>query len=263
MKKMRVLALVLVFAFAALGGAYAMWYDTLIVDETVKTGILDLQWANLHVVDPSPNYAGYDGNVYGTDQNNDGIDTMDIDNPNSVGDGFKDHKNIGSLDATIEAHTEGGGDQDKVSSADKLVLTLKNGYPGYQEYVDLDIKNVGTVPAKFAVTAAGIPSWLIVEIRTPGKDGEVLFNSQLDINELEGLQIEPGQSIPVMIVNRVRQASDGESVTPQEAEARFTLQLKAIQWNEYSAEGEYVLPDEITFPRDDVYPYHEENQIPQ
>lgn len=260
MKKIRVLALVLVFAFAALGGAYAMWHDTLIVDETVKTGILDLQWANLHVVDPSPNYDGYNGNVYGTDQNNDGIDTMDIGNPNSVGDGFKDHKNIGSLDAEIvEVDSEDGGDQDKVSSADKLVLTLKNGYPGYQEYVDLDIKNVGTVPAKFAVTAEGIPSWLIVEIRTPGNDGEVLFNSQLDINKIEGLQIEPGQSIPVMIVNRVLQSAP--QMLPEDSAIQFILNLKAIQWNEYSADGKYVLPDEITFPRDDVYDYHENTQV--
>ena len=38
MKKIKVLVLITVFAFAALGGAYAMWADQLVIKETVETG---------------------------------------------------------------------------------------------------------------------------------------------------------------------------------------------------------------------------------
>ena len=47
MKKIKVLALTLVFAFAALGGAYALWFDELYVNATAKTGIVDLEWTGL------------------------------------------------------------------------------------------------------------------------------------------------------------------------------------------------------------------------
>lgn len=234
-KKLKVLVLVLAFAFAAMGGAYAMWFDTLTVAETASTGSLDLNWEGIHVVDPAPNYAGFiPPNVYGT-YNRDGLDTMDVGNPN-------DNKNIGYLDGRIDAvASTQGGDQDKASANDQLTVTLTNGYPGYQEYIDVRIKNSGTVPAKFEVSGLDtVPAWLLVEIQ---KDGQA-FN-------WEGFQIEPGQSVPVRIVNRViENIGDGE-IAPQNATATFTLSLKGIQWNEYN----YTLHDQIQFPRDDNYPY--------
>jgi len=244
MKKIKVLILVLAFAFAAMGGAYAMWFDTMTISEAASTGCLDLKWDKIHVVDPSPNYTGYNGNVLGTDSNRDGLDTMDLDNPN-------ENLNIGSLDGKIEEVAGAGattscvigGDQDKVSKADKLTITLKNGYPGYQEYIDVDIVNVGTVPAKFEVSGlCGVPCWLLVEIqdRTTGE--------KLD---LEGVRIDPGKSIPVRIVNRVIETMDCGKIAPQNAEACFTISLKGIQWNEYK----YNLRDQIQFPRKDNFPY--------
>lgn len=246
MKKIKVLILVLAFAFASMGGAYAMWFDTLTINETASTGCLDLQWTNAKAVDPSPNYAGYadvngaDGNVLGTDSNHDGLDTMDSDNRN-------ENLNVGSLDGKIEvACSSGGGDQDKESKKDKLTITLKNGYPGYQEYIDVEIENLGTVPAKFEVSGLsgrcnGIPDWLLVEIRDQN-------NNPLN---LEGVRIDPGQKIPVRIVNRVKENTDRCHISPQNATATFTISLKGIQWNEYK----YNLRDQIQFPRKDNFPY--------
>ncbi|KUG02961.1 hypothetical protein ASZ90_019644 [hydrocarbon metagenome] len=44
MKKMKILALVMVFAFAALGGAYAVWTDNVTATDTLNTGTVDINW---------------------------------------------------------------------------------------------------------------------------------------------------------------------------------------------------------------------------
>lgn len=257
MKRIRVLALVLVFAFAALGGAYAMWYDDLVVDETVTTGVLDLKWGtdpgDLFNPDPGPNYEGYNNNVYGVTESNEGLDELDNGNPN----GAWGAKNIGSMTAEVVTRaSSGGGDQDKISSMDQLTITLKNGYPGYQERIFAKIENVGTIPAKFKVIPKDIPDWLIVEVWYDGDpnnakdtgDDYMIWSNKSTSGTLEGLQIDPGETIPVAIYTRVRQSSEAgneATTTPQNATAKFTLTLKAIQWNEYSADGQYTLPDSI------------------
>ena len=228
MKRMKVLALVLAFALATMGGAYALWSDTLMVEETVQTGIVDLQWASAFMVDPDPNYTGHDGDVYGTDDNRDGLDTMDPGNPN-------ENKNIGSFQAAIK--TDGGND--KVTNRDTLELTLTNGYPGYQEYVDAVIKNVGTVPVKLDYSISGKPGWLEVAFYNP-ETGEVFA-------DLVGKQVDPDQELKVRIVNRVLNNA------PQEVERTFSIKLTGIQWNAYNWADE--LPNEITFPRQDNFPY--------
>lgn len=50
MKKTKFLALTLVVAVMLMGAGYAWWSDTLVINSTVKTGIMDVnvQWANLH-----------------------------------------------------------------------------------------------------------------------------------------------------------------------------------------------------------------------
>lgn len=44
MKKTRLIALVMVFAIKAVGAGYAAWQEELVINETVSTGSLDLDW---------------------------------------------------------------------------------------------------------------------------------------------------------------------------------------------------------------------------
>lgn len=230
MKKIKVLVLVLAFAFAAMGGAYAMWYDTLFLDETVATGVVDLAWCGASCSsDPSPNYTGYPvAGVYGGSK-----DRLDCGNPN-------DAKNVGYKDVKVSNDDESlpeiiGTDTRMVN--DLMTITLGNGYPGYQEEIYSSIMNKGTVPTKFQVTLAegeSIPTWMHFQI-VNAVTGAVLYDNKATSNTLEGMQIDPGQCVCVKIVERIQQAA------PQNANVNFTLQLKGIQWNEYNFE----LPDTI------------------
>jgi hypothetical protein len=44
MKKTRLIAFVMIIAIMAVGAGYAAWQDTLVINETVKTGTLDMKW---------------------------------------------------------------------------------------------------------------------------------------------------------------------------------------------------------------------------
>ncbi|NLB51604.1 MAG: hypothetical protein GX808_01520 [Syntrophomonadaceae bacterium] len=250
MKKIRILALLMVFAFAALGGAYAMWSDSLVIDETVKTGNLDVTFLpdKSFNPDPGPNYEGYINisdpyGVYGTTADGEGLDELDQGNDNA-------NKNIGQIEYKIKKQQDDEGAFSNVN--DLMTITLKNGYPGYQERIFTTIKNVGTVPAKFdidTINALSIKDDLLVEIwfdavptlqKDNGADYMVWTNDPGCDNpysavKLEGYQIDPGEEIPVAIYTRVRQAAE------QKTTYDFSIELKAIQWNEYNFE----LPNDI------------------
>ena len=222
MKKMKILALVMVVAFAAVGGAYALWYDTLLIEETVNTGRVDVNFTEVCGSDWGCNYAVQAGgpgvNVY-----QGSLDSMDPGNPN-------ESKNIGCKDRTI------------INNGNTLSMTLTNGYPGYQEFVDATIKNEGTVPVKFMFKLTGDPDgiihdavtnpngWLIVEIKAVGVNGAAI----------EGYQLDPDKELRIKIKQRVRQ------IAPQGATTTFEYTIQSVQWNEYDF---YPLPDVLTEPR--------------
>lgn len=220
MRKVKVLALVLVFAFAALGGAYAMWYDSLFLDTTVETGNVDVKWVSAISSDPGPNYKGECGQ--GTDVYNGSLDSMEVGNPNSA-----ELKNIGALNCELKDDDEYS---DVRAKDDKLEITLTNGYPGYQESVEAGIKNIGTVPVKFRIKAENVPAWLQVKTFLPdkGKEGD-------QFTALEGYQLDPGDTVLVTIVYLITQDA------PQNANASFQVVVKGVQWNEYSVDDSFTL----------------------
>lgn len=244
MKKVKVLALVLAFALAAMGGAYAMWADNLVINETVKTGYLDVQFQGVFNPDPGPNYTGYIGQagnpygVYGVTSGNEGLDELDPGNPNA-------NKNIAKMDAALFSPSESGASYSDTN--DGLTITLENGYPGYQDRIFTTIKNIGTVPAKLEITsnAGNIAGDILAEIwfdadptksKDNGEDFMVWNNSGLTpAIALDGYQIDPGESVPVAIYTRVLQAAD------QNDTYTYSINLKAIQWNEY----QFALPNTI------------------
>jgi hypothetical protein len=185
------------------------------------------------------------------------LDRLDPTNAN-------DQKNIGLLDvalgsdAGIEAKLPAyvyagnvytGDNGDPRDAGDLLTITLKNGYPGYQEYVTAAIKNVGNIPVKFEInpdltaddqntmarkTDVGIAKWLQVKIVDADNNSIVYFDStNTDPSKLEGKKLDPGDKpIRVKIITRVLDDPD-KSGANQSTTTSFTLQLRAIEWNEY------------------------------
>jgi len=229
MKKLRILALVMVFAIAALGGAYAMWYDSLFINETVNTGLVDVKWQDPISSDEGPNYTGYNNNVFGGN-----LDRLDPGNPNEA-------KNVGAKDATLADDNEElppiASDNDPRAEDDVLNITLTNGYPGYQEFITTAIFNAGTVPVKFyleAVEGSEVPDWMHVQIKN-ADDGTVYYDSIEGCVETSP-QLDPGDCINIQIIERILQEA------PQLATWEGSFKIKAVQWNEY----DFQLPNEIT-----------------
>ncbi|HWP97045.1 MAG TPA: hypothetical protein VN426_09340 [Syntrophomonadaceae bacterium] len=278
MKKTKVLALVLVLAFASLGGAYAVLYDHLYINATVNTSTVDVVWLDPSSSDSPPNYTGYSSEVdvskYGSgsdravyNQGLDGLkrlDRMDDNNKN-------DPKNVGSLDAQLSPDksfpwdpSQGEklppyvGTIDPRFDNDVLTITLKNGYPGYQEYITATIKNKGKIPVKFEVnpdltapdqntlarkTDVGIEKWLQVKIVDFYDNNIVYFDSTNTVpSKLEGKKLNPegypDNTVKVKIITRILDNA------PQTTTTSFHLQLRAIEWNEYG----FTLPDKIQLP---------------
>lgn len=230
MKKIRVLALVMIFAFAALGGAYAMWYDSLYLYTTVHTGSVDVCWANVRTSDDGGHYAEMSGEA-GANVWLGNVDSMDSGNPNSG-----ELKNIASLNAQLTPDSEWS---DARAINDQLNITLLNAYPGYQEYVEADIVNQGTVPVKFRVIDKDVPPWVVIQVDLYSNE----MGEAQDWTSLEGYQLDPGAIIHARITYRIDQSAE------QNRQVSFNLQLKGIQWNEYSPDESYILPYSIQTDR--------------
>lgn len=142
MKRMKVLAIVMIFAFAALGGAYAaLWKDTIKLTTTVKTGKVALKWGEAKVGDD------YHGN--NAEQLQDGEDsvaaTLDDNslNPNAGDNGGYPisnaapgiRRNVGHISLNTAASTD-----------KELVVNITNAYPDYQGEIEAYVVNAGTIP---------------------------------------------------------------------------------------------------------------------
>lgn len=117
----KVMVMVMVFALALSGIAYAAWTDTLYINGTVATGNLDAMFI------PATNP---------TDNDPSGCD-------------------VGTVAAEIGDLT---GDTDGDSgTADKLTVTLDNAYPGYIATIPYTIQNTGSIPVKLSeITLSGV-----------------------------------------------------------------------------------------------------------
>lgn len=225
MKKVKVLALVMVFAVAALGGAYAMWSDSIYLNETVATGEVNIQWDCLSMSDPAGNYADYNDDVYYEETDGPQLD-------DSIFDGAEDDpKNIAYKDAELlnDGDTNNGtegSDEAGLNATqqedDVLSIELENGYPGYHATVTACISNIGTVPVKIHLSGLdSVPEWLDF----------VILNAQgQDITDtLEGTQIDPGVKYFVTFDETVLESA------PQLTSRTIDLTLEGIQWNAYVA----------------------------
>ena len=242
MKRIKVLALVLVFAFAALGGAYAAWSDSIFINETVNTGTVDIQWQNASSSD-NPGTDGYWKNVYvgfwpwgywtqvwvdGTDGDPD-AQAEDYTNEEKLSVASKVAQ-IGDEDELVAEGAGAGPDNYVRGQGDLLEITLDNGYPGYTAYVTADIANIGTIPVKcdFAeLVGSEVPEWMIVRIID--KDGVEYWNS-VDGQLAATPTIEADGKITVKIHEEILDNA------PQLAEATFSIEVVGIQWNAHGVQ---------------------------
>ncbi|MGV8147345.1 MAG: hypothetical protein ACLKAK_06395 [Alkaliphilus sp.] len=236
MKKIKILALVLVLAFAAMGGAYAIWQDTLFASETITTGTFDVQWVlaadeSDRGSDTGENYQ-LSGSVYSHETEREALDN---DNPN-------DAKNVASKNIEY-----GAKDDNR-----EIVMTLANAYPGYQAYVEVEIHNFGTVPAKFTtanlvtkvydwVNGAWVQNndthidWMQVDTTVYTSAGDEVTNADADA----GYQLNPNDYFTLRFNQRVLNNA------PENTKVVITVEAIAIQWNAWSSDGSWTLPSSI------------------
>lgn len=168
MKRMKVLAIVMIFAFAALGGAYAaLWKDTVVLKTTVNTGKVALKWMNPDVGDDY-----HAGSPYDLKDGEDSVARTLADgsgNPN-IGD---DPQAPGIRRDVAHISLVDGG-----LSTDGKTLTVRidNAYPDYQGEIEAEILNAGTIPVVINNIVAtdenggALPNWLSYVIRVVPND---------------------------------------------------------------------------------------------
>jgi hypothetical protein len=199
-KKLITIPLLLVFALAAIGFAYAQWSKTLYINGTANTGELDWEFIGASCLDTS-------GNDY------------------HCRDGFTGpppfywmgDKNVGSTGVTItDPHT--------------ATVTLTNVYPSYFTSVDVDAQNTGTIP--LIIDRVVIDGNVLRKSPTPviklDLSGDGINDVEIKWTDGFGTQLNPGDLSPTMTFwIHILQGA------PQSQTLSFTIEIVAIQWNEY------------------------------
>ncbi len=202
MKKVKYITLILVLALGLLGGAYAAWSDALQAKGTVATGNIDV--------------------VFTKAESNDPGESLDPSSPEG------DEKHVGSTEVEIS------------EDGKKLIVTIVNGYPGYESEVYYCAVNNGTVPVKLQsknVTIKGNATGLEVENGPIGdlirKILEFLFGGQEPGEDNppkleEGSQLHPGVEHCGAIKHRITDKAK------QNKSYKYTIDYDFIQYNMYN-----------------------------
>jgi hypothetical protein len=220
MKKIGLLCLALVLALGTLGIGYAAWIDTIHIEGTVTTGSLCWEFTDCLMADEiPPTNPGGDAGV-----------------PEFLAD-FTCRNGFASptpyfwrLDKNV-----GWGTQNISADGKTLTVTLNNAYPCYFNSLSFYVHNCGTVPLKVDHVvinghnfSGGVP---YVQYDFNG-DGAYDFEIQWGDNW--GVQIDPCERSPEfsfwMHVLQPCPQSQLDTLT-------FTIEIVAVQWNEYPLPG--------------------------
>lgn len=221
MKKIGLLCLALVLALGTLGVGYAAWTDTIYIEGTVTTGSLCWEFATCTLLDDDKpvNYGG----DYPTD-----------DPDFTCHDGFTWDPELGyfwELDKNV-----GWGEQEISDDGKTLTVTLHNAYPCYFNRLTFYVHNCGTVPLKIdhivineLKISGGVP-WVLFDFNEDGA-----FDFEIQWGNNFGEQIEPGGPPPEIslwmhVLQPCPQAQLGTLT--------FTIEIVAVQWNEYPLEND-------------------------
>lgn len=227
-KRSKLLAIVLVFAFALTGVGYAAWTDSLEVQGTVNTGNIDVQfadaWTNDQGVDPNLSASKGDVSVqfisrcpdcgewyWWWDGHNCGDDPVDPEDPPVC----RDRDDV--AETLVDIIDRGEGFEGHSIENSILEVTTNNAYPGYQSEITYQLVNEGSVPVKLTgIKVNDKPGY--VDVDHP-EDLEMVIYPKSECND-EIYEITFTQSVNEDLSNKY-----------MDSEFKYNIQLQFGQWN--------------------------------
>jgi len=211
MRKLGLVFLVLVLALGALGVGYAKWSDTVVINGSISSGEVCLEWTGAYgskdpCTPPTKDWTCDPGFT-------------------NICQGDKD---IGCTTVVME-------DEDTIS------VTLDSVYPCYFNEISSHIHNCGTIPVKIAPAILSYPDpanpgeTIEVELEfgkiayIAGDDQYGGISNVIEIKWLEpsGVQLHPCVEWELSwYIHILQPAKQGSQYT-------FTITIEGIQWNEY------------------------------
>jgi hypothetical protein len=225
MKKIGIVALVLVLALGAIGVGYAHWSQTLKITEEVNTGKFCVGILDIGTDDPGPSLAD-GGLVYPTVPAEGTVDPGYTKNVASA-----DSYNVGDVKCTHEG----------VDFYHEVREVIKNAYPSYRSTIFLLFANCGTVPAKgsggfvqkVVSDPMGLAPYVEFEYWEMQDDTGVVASgstvAELDA-ALKAYQLDPCNRLWLIITKHITQQI-GDVMAPQEATVVFEETVVWNQWN--------------------------------
>lgn len=205
-KKLLTIPLLLVIALAIIGSAYALWSQSIYIEGTAESGEVDWELVPgyIHQLDR------------GNDWNASYYPEMGFEQLN---------KDVGNTTVT-QIDSDGDGD------LDTIIVILTNVYPWYGEHIVFAVHCTGSIPIKIWKVVFKVDGTVIAEIynRTTtlldlNGDGYADISIWWGNNFGEQLHHCDSANISFDIIV-LQDCPQGETLT-------FTVELVAIQWNEY------------------------------
>ena len=199
--------LTLLAVFAIVVSAFAMWSDILKINATIETGDVDIKFTGTLRIFEGLEY----GKPWVANCSAELTEVQDEDEDNPAG----------NNDLELDIH-------------------VYNAYPCYYCKVsDVSVKNTGSVPVKLKTSVYANDTEC--ELKTD-ELGQPYYGCDVDGNDndiydivlwgcftsLEGVQLEPGESISFTVDMHVEQDAE------QSNTYTIKILIKGIQWNEYS-----------------------------
>jgi len=227
------LAMLLVFALAAMAIGYALWFQVLTINSIVQTGNVHAAFTNAFTDDddvpddPARDAGDNDdcADLGGVDIDGDGLTSCD---PAASEDGIPDNlpggpgpeprhdKDVARCDASVDAADSSVGH-----------IRKRNVYPGYFCTAWFEIHNDGSIPVKLArVLVNG-------KLVTPSQptpfdlNGDGTPDIEVHITGLQTcVQIEPGEKVLMDVDQQILQG------VPQGVLLQYSVRVLFAQWNE-------------------------------
>lgn len=204
MKKIGVICIALVLALGSLGVGYAAWTDTVTIAGTVTTGDVNWEFSGM----PGQSDAGLDPNCF-FDLNGGTWVTMD--------------KNVASTAVAYEAGAE----------PHLMTVTIDNAYPYYANHISFAVHGLGSIPLRVWKVNFLVDDIVVETIYVGDQyiyldlDGDGADDLEIWWGSYFGLQLHECNRLDKSFELLVLQAA------PQNSRLSFTIEIVAIQFDEY------------------------------